>query len=224
MMSRRVVFFAVALGVFFCVSTGWSQVVRFRHQATDLNGTPVNSVRVGDEFLLQTFTQHVGGFQSAANSGVFAAYLDISYDPLLASVAGEIEHGALYSNVKRGDLSLPGFFDNIGGVSSSGEQGWGDVPIGPDEQFVFSVPMRAEDVGYLLFVGSESLTYPMYDVLVYGEDVPVPARDIDFGEADVRVDFGAYALNVQPVPEPSSFLLFALGVVLMTRLRRMRCR
>ena len=219
-MVFRLVCAAAVIGVLFLVSPGWSQVVRFRHQTTDLDGNPVDFVTVGDEFLLQTYTQHVGGFQSAANAGVYAGYLDISYDPSMATVSGAIEHGPLYSNGKNGDLSVAGLLDNIGGFSSSGEDGLGLDPIGLDEHLLFSLPMRAEAVGELWLVGSESLLYPYFDVLVYGENFPVPAKDIDFGEADLRIDFGAVALTVRPVPEPSSYLLFALGVVMVTRLRR----
>lgn len=123
--------------------SGWSQVVQFRLETTDTNGTPVDSITVGEEFLLKTYTQHVGGFESATNSGVFAGCLDISYDASLASVAGSSEDGPMYSNVRSGDLSVPGLMDNIGRVSSSGPDGYGLSPIGLDEQFVFSVPMLA---------------------------------------------------------------------------------
>jgi hypothetical protein len=219
-MTFRTVCSLAVVGILLPVSTGWSQVVQFRHQTTDLNGVPIDSVLVGEQFLLQTYTQHVGGYDLPEKAGVFAGYLDISYDPQLASVAGDIEHAPLYRNVVNGDLSVPGLLDNIGGVSSSGASGYGLDPIGPDEQLLFTLPMRADSEGELLFVGSESLEYPMYDVLVYATIVPVPARDIDFGEEDLRISFGRVTLNVQAVPEPSSCLLFALGVVMLTRFRR----
>ena len=212
-MTFRTVCSLAVVGILLSGSTGWSQVVQFRHQTTDLNGVPIDSVLVGEQFLLQTYTQHVGGYDLPEEAGVFAGYLDISYDPQLASVAGDIEHAPLYSNGKNGDLSVPGLLDNIGGFD-------GLHHIGPDEQLLFTLPMRADSEGELLFVGSESLEYPMYDVLVYGKDVPVPARDIDFGEEDLRISFGRVTLNVQAVPEPSSCLLFALGVVMLTRFRR----
>lgn len=211
-MLRQIVFCAVTFGLFFAsTESGWSQVVQFRLETTDMVGTPVDSITVGEEFLLQTYTQHVGGFESAANSGVFAGYLDISYDATLASVAGPIKHGQMYANVKTGDLSVPGVMDNIGGVSSSGPGGFGLDPLGVDEQFLFSVPMLAVAPGQLSFVGSETLSYPVHDVLVYGLNEPVSARDVDFGAVDTRIDFGAVMLNV--VPEPQSIAILLIGVL-----------
>ncbi len=174
-------------------------------------GTPVDSVTVGEEFLLKTYVRHVGGFDSAANSGVFAGYLDISYDASLASVAGSIAHGPMYANVPSGDLAVPGLMDNIGGVSSSGPDGYGLEPIGADEQFVFSVPMLTEAPGQLSLVGSETSSYPLHDVLVYGLNEPVSARDIDFGAVNARIDFGAVTLTV--VPEPQSVAMLLLGLI-----------
>lgn len=180
-----------------------AQVVRFRLEATDSMGAPIDSVVVGESFLLKTYTQHVGGFSSADNAGVFAAYLDIHYDNSLAEVGGPVEYGPLYSNGKSVEFA-PGLLDNIGGFSSSPGTFPGATPIGIEEEFVFSVPMQAAQSGELQFVGMESLTYPQFDVLVYGADIPVPARDIDFGSADLRVDFGSVSLSVQPVPEPNA--------------------
>ena len=199
---------AVAIAAFAIESTtAFSQIVAFRLETSDLDGNVVESITEGSEFLLRVYTQHVAGDESAVNSGVFAGYLDITYDPSLASIAGDITYAESYSNVRRGDLAVPGLMDNIGSVASTPEF----RPIGLDEQHVFSVPMQADAVGSLRFVGSESLEYPFYDVLVFGKNGPVPAKDIDFGAVDLRIDFGAVTLSVLPVPEPHASVLILVG-------------
>lgn len=215
--TTAAVFFAIA---FLVPSDAQAQVVTFRLETTDLSGSAVDTVNVGDEFLLQAYAQHVGGYVGTPEEGgVFAGYLDVDYDDSLASVAGDIVHGPLYQNGKNGDFAA-GLIDNIGGFSSSGELGIGIDPIGPGEQLLFSLLMRAEAAGDLTFTSSESLEYPQYDVLVYGLDEAIPAREIDFGLAALRLDFGSATVNVQAVPEPSAFALLAIGIVSVIRRKR----
>ena len=208
----------VLFAIFAFVIPSFGQVVQFRLETTDMDGTPVDTIDVGDEFLLKTYTQHVGGYVSEENSGVFAAYLDISYDGSLISVNGETIHGELYSNGKSGDLSSTGLLNNIGGISTSPGIAPGATPIGLEEVHVFTLPMTADAMGEVSFVGSESLSYPHHDVLVYGLNEPVSARDIEFGAADLRIDFGSATLNV--VPEPSAGLLMLMGIVIIRVQRR----
>lgn len=210
-MLKRFILMGLCL---FVSQTGWSQVVQFRLETVDDTGNPTDTVNVGDAFALNVYTQHVGGYVSEENSGVFAAFLDVAYDAGLASVSGDIEHAAMYQNAKRGDLSTSGLLNDIGGVSSSGEQGWGIDPLGLEEHLVFQVPFQADSAGQFSFVGSSAAgDDPFYDVLVYGLNVPVPAQDVDFGEADLRLAFGTAALSIQAVPEPDSCVLFCFALV-----------
>ena len=192
-------------------SVGHTQVVQFRLEATAVDGTPIDSVTVGEDFHLTAYTQHVNGYVSEEFSGVFAGYLDISFDGSMASVTDGIEHSTFYENGKSGDTSTAGIFDNIGGFSSGGELGIGLEPLGLSEYFLFSVPMRADKAGELSFLGSESGSYPAHDVLVYGLDEPIPAKDIDFGAVGTRIDFGA--ANIRVVPEPGCSALFIPGMI-----------
>ena len=121
----------------------------------------------------------------------------------------------------RAMFSAAGYFDNIGGFSSGGELGIGLEPLGLSEYLLFSVPMRADNVGHLSFVGHESGSYPAHDVLVYGLDEPVPARDVDFGEIGTRVDFGVVNINI--VPEPTSRVLYLAAVFGCFVVRRKFC-
>lgn len=192
-----------------------AQVAKFRLEVTDLSGTPVDAVTVGDQFLLNSYAQQVGGFDDdPAKGGVFAGYLDINYDGSLVSIASnEISHGPLYANGPSGDLSTSGFIDNIGGFSSSDDPLNGlPTPPGPDEKMLFSVSFQADAAGEMSFVGSEALTYPLYEVLVWTSTEAVPAREVDFGAEDLRLDFGSLNLNIQAVPEPHAAGLLLIGL------------
>ena len=222
--------FRLCLCVCLCVCSlpqiASAQVAKFRLEVTDLSGSPIDTVTVGDQFLLNSYAQQVGGFDGdPADAGVFAGYLDINYDGSLVSIASdEIAHGPLYSNGPSGDLSTSGFIDNIGGFSSSDDPlDILPVPPGPDEQMLFSVSFQADAAGELSFVGSDSLSHPVHEVLVWTSLEPVPASDIDFGAEELRIDFGSLNLSIQPVPEPHAACLLSVGLFgLAARLRKRR--
>ena len=98
----RLFFVLVASSIFVLCSHADAETVRFRLDTTNLAGDVVDTVSVGDRFLLNTYAEDVG---DEPVEGVFAAYVDIEYDAGLASVLGPIEHGPLFSNGKHGDLS-----------------------------------------------------------------------------------------------------------------------
>lgn len=198
-------------------SDALSQVVQFRLETTDMSGTPVDTVTVGDDFMLKTYTQHVGGYSSPDFAGVFAAYLDIMYDDAMTSVVGDVDFAELYSTVTSGDLSTPGMMDNIGGL--------GVIfptlePLGIDEKLVFSVPMRAEAEGIASFVGADAESDIQHPVLVYGSNAAVPAKDVDFGAINTRLAFDSTVLSV--VPEPSSSVALLLGLFGIAHSQRRR--
>ena len=205
-MFVRTVSLAFAVSVCFVHHQLYAQVVDIRLATTTLDGSPVDAVNIGDQFLLQVFTQQIGGFSGAEeDGGVFAAYLDIDYDASLATPVGEIEHAELYSGAPSGVLSSPGLMDDIGGFSSSNGAIGGVNPTGPDERFVFQVKMQARAAGEMLFAAMESGNYPLFDVLVFGVNERINPNDIQFGSA---------TLSITAVPEPgSAFLLgFAMTV------------
>lgn len=214
-MLQRIVFTAAAL----CLvgsSPAWSQVVQFRLETTDMAGTPVDTVTIGEEYMLKTYTQHVNGYVSEENSGVFAAYLDISYDAGLTSVAGDVLFEDQYAWVTSGDMSTPGLMDNIGGLGLN----FPDLtPIGLDEKLVFSVPMTADAEGFVNFVGADSQSDVQHPVLVYGLNDTVAAKDIDFGSAGTRLAFDTVGLMVVPEPQSAIPLLFG-ALALLHAIRR----
>ena len=213
-MIKKYVYCAIVLWLA-TSSPAWSQVVQFRLETTDMSGIPVDTVNIGENFMLKTYTQHVNGYASAENAGVFAAYLDITYDADLTSIAGEIEYDDLYATVTSGDFSTPGLMDNIGGLGLNFPN---FTPIGTDEKLVFSVPMRADTTGLVNFVGADSESDLLHPVLVYGSNDTVPAKDVDFGATETRIAFDSIGLNV--VPEPQGPFSTVMGVLVAICLLR----
>jgi hypothetical protein len=173
---------------------------------------------VGEKFLLRSYVEDLRNLETG---GVFAGYMDVPYDEELVAVNGAVEYGPLYQNGKSGELATFGLMDNVGSFSSSGEQGNGIDPIGVGEHLLFSVPLRALAAGTVTFTGTTAADSPIHDVLVYGENGPVSPDDIDFGETDVKIDFGQVTLSV--VPEPTAGVLASLlapAVLVWFRRRR----
>lgn len=221
-MFRSLIIAALANCVLLLASSANAQVAKFRLETTDLDGNSIDTVTVDDGFLLNVYAQQVGGYDSPEKAGVFAGYLDVTYNDSLASIAGDVVHSDLYSNGTSADLSTSGLMNDIGGFSSAADEGLLPTPPGVEEQILFTVPMSATAPGMLEIVGGESNDYPLHEVLVWTTIEPVAARDIDFGEVDLRLDFGMVALNVQAVPEPNAGVLGMLAATCMLLARRRR--
>jgi len=88
---------------------------------SNLDGSPLTSLAPDHDFLLHVLSQDV----RAVPRGVFAAYLDITWDRSLASVNGSIQYSSLYSNGPSGDTSLPGLIDEAGAFNGIAELGGG---------------------------------------------------------------------------------------------------
>ncbi len=159
-------------------------LVRIRLVATDTNGIPITAVDVDEPFQLRGFVQDL---TARPNGGVFAAYLDVTYDPTLASVNGNIVFGDSYGDVQSGDTSVPGLIDEVGALD-------GLTPLGPSERLLFLVPMVGTSDGVVTFTPDPADQVPLHDVLLYGFGSAVPADEISFisdtvtiGDVDVPV-------------------------------------
>jgi len=186
-------FCAILLGT---VSVAGAQIVEFRLETTDASGSVIDTINVGEQFVLSVFTKQSDFGGAPEDGGVFAGYLDVAYDGALASVSGSVEYGSIYIEGKNAELGQDGLLDNVGSFSMSTE------PLGGAERQLWSLLMQANSAGELNFVGSESLKYPEYDVLVYGNNAPVDAGDIAFGSTSLTI-----------VPEPSALALLLLGLM-----------
>ena len=121
-----------------------STLMEVKVEATDLAGSPITSVEVGDQFVLRATVQDL----RLDATGVFAAYADVIYDPTKVAVNGDITHGALYPNGVDGDTSTPGLIDDAGGFfNCTTFPCFGDG----EEELLFSVPFVATAAGTVSF-------------------------------------------------------------------------
>ena len=137
--------------------------VRIRLDTADLQGNPITRIQPGGDFLLQGFLLDVRHISIA--EGVFAAYMDIAYDPSFVSTnangPGDVTFGNDYPNDPSGDFAALGLVDEIGSFSSSIFE-----PLDELEHLQFSIPMTAVNAGETTFLSSPADGLG-HEVLVY---------------------------------------------------------
>lgn len=106
----------------------------------DAPGTPLTSLVVGQDYLMQAFVKDNRPDEPA---GIFQAYFDVTYASTLISVNGAITHGPQYDLVPLGDASAAGFINQVGGRSRG-------LPNPPDGTYLlYAVPFHAAASGTL---------------------------------------------------------------------------
>ena len=155
--------------------------VQFRLETTDLAGTPVTSVQLGQQFQLHVYVADV----RPVPTGVFAGYLDVSYDPQLVSLASGPHFTQVYPNVLSGDTSTPGLIDEVGGAAGS------ISPLGAAEQLLFHVTLTATAAGSSTLRAGAADQHPVNDLVVYGQDTAIPTERIDYGMTTIQISGGS---------------------------------
>jgi len=154
--------------------------VRIRLQASDLDGNPIDHISVGEDFLLQAFVKDL----RADVKGVFAGYLDITYDESLVSMVGhdinDIAFGDFYQNGRSGSFG-DGLIDDVGAFG-------GMTLVGSAEHLLFAVCARADRPGEVEFTGDPAERYEGANVLVFGRNHPVPWSSVEFVPATVVIN------------------------------------
>ena len=150
-----------AVGTIFDILAG--KQVQIRLEATDLAGNPLSLVAGGEPFLLKGFVDDL----RAIPHGVFAAYLDVLFDPALIAVTSSITFGGDYPNIHAGNTSTPGLIDEAGATSTETE-------LGSGEKLLFSVQLLGIGGGTAVFTADPADAAGIHDVLLYGEISPTP--------------------------------------------------
>jgi len=117
--------------------------VSFRLQPTDLDGVPIATAAPGDEFYLTLWVRDAR--EAVATPGVFAAYLDVTYDATLVAVVPSETHelgfdiafGPQYQNGSSGDIFSQGRIEEVGGFQT------GFAPLGDQEVLLFRTRFTA---------------------------------------------------------------------------------
>lgn len=162
---------------------------RLSLELTDSSGNPITRLGVGDDFMLQGKLQDL---RDIGPTGVFAAFMDITYPGDLATVTGPIVYGPEYPNGQSGDTSEPGFIDEVGAFDGLARTGDGVA-------LLFSIPMQATGEGDLVFNASPADILPAHNVLLFDEDDPVPFDKIEYGTTMVTVSSEPTSLNTNPL-------------------------
>lgn len=160
------------------------QEVRMRVDTTDLSGTPISTISTGEEFLVRVFVQDI----RPNAKGVFAAYLDITYDANRVSVANQnIVFASPYENGKSGDLNVAGLIDEAGAFA-------GFTQTGAGESLLLSVQMKADQAGQVQFIGDPADGVG-HQILVFGNDLPVDWNAVSITPKTLLVTSGVTAVN-----------------------------
>ncbi|HUG67796.1 MAG TPA: Ig-like domain-containing protein, partial [Pirellulaceae bacterium] len=143
-------------------------LVRIRLEAANNSGTPINTLSVGQNFVVNAYVEDI----RQTPQGVFAAYLDVIYNADIASVNGAIVYSADFSNGRSGNITTPGLIDEVGAFTQSA--------LGGGEALLFSVPFVANSVGTLNLVADPADIFPAHDTLLRGINTAIPISQLDF--------------------------------------------
>ena len=120
---------------------GQTDLMQLRFEVTDAVGTSIESVDVGDSFLLNVYVQDIRP-DTVPDRGVSAAFLDVFYDAPLVSISGPITFSPDYSALPdQSDKSTRGKINDVGNAQTD----WGmGGPLGHEEFLFFTVPLTAD--------------------------------------------------------------------------------
>lgn len=132
--------------------------VNVRLEIVDGGGDSVDTLVVGDEFVVRGFVEDV----SVPADGVFSAYVDVTYDAALASVSGPIGFDlSPYTGGRSGSTTTDGLIDEVGGTD-------GLMPLGGGEFLLFSVPFTATEAGTFTVEGDPADILPLHETSLFG--------------------------------------------------------
>ncbi len=162
----------------FDVNVAGEPLAEIRLDLRGLDGNPIDSLAVGDEFFLDIVAEDA---RFAGTPGVFAAYADILFDSqFVQPVSGAtIEYNDQFTLVRKGQL-LTGLIDEVGAVNSSLSA------TQRSEDLIATIRMEALATGTVT-IRSEPADEVDSEFLIYGEDDQVPAESIAFGGATLTI-------------------------------------
>ncbi len=180
------------------VPTAKATDIELQPVVSDLAGNPISTITTNSDFLLTVYVEDV----RTNPTGVFSAFTDVEFDATMNLEIGTIRHSSTYPNGTSGSIQ-PGLIDEAGGVAGIDQLFGG-------RQTLFEIPMTSRETGTLTFATGAPTDLVNHPILLYGIDTAIPLSDVDFGSITLTI-----------VPEPSSILLIACGLmVICLRARR----
>ncbi len=190
-------------------------LVAIRLEATDLFGNPITSVAAAGDFLLHAYVEDT----RVDAGGVFAAYLDLLYDPAAVEVSGGIDFGEGYVNATSGSVETPGLIDEVGAFHESLR------PVGGGEARLFTVRFTATGNGPVEFQSDPADRFPDHVLLLYGLNEPVSIDQSVFGGLRLEVEADVTAVDDSfHIPHAGSSFLDVLNNDLQRSTEPLRIR
>ncbi len=164
----------------FSVDVADAPLAEIKLVLTDLQGTPISSIAVGQQFLMQFIGVDAREIASQRD-GIFAAFADILFDSsLVRPVPGSvIEYSDRFPAVNRGTFST-GLIDELGAVT--------DRLTASElvESLIATVRFEALAAG-TVNIRSEPADLIDSEVLLYGSDDQIPATAVAYGSATLAI-------------------------------------
>ena len=161
------------------------QLAMIELRVADEDENPLTSVRPGEDFYVWAYVQDLRDDAQ----GVFAAYMDLEYDPdLVTSYAthwDEVAFGDKYQNGRAGDFSTPGQIEQIGAFGPI-------TPIGSGKEVLFVLRYQADAPGEVHFTPYPS-ELPGRELLLFGLNDEVPWEAVTMVPASLIVGSGLIA-------------------------------
>lgn len=199
--------FLLTAAILFSGVNCFGQCAQYRSEITSVSGDALSSLSANDSFLFSVHVQDIrnSSFVGLSHRGVFAAYVDVSYDDSLFQTTGDFLNRTTFPLVPRGILAA-GSMTEAGGLNDN------LAPTGSEEMLVFSVPMTAlvdipNFAGDFAFSLAPPQDQAQYGTALYGLDTVVMAVDdvLFLGTEDVPPDTSNFTCPAT-VPEPASGL------------------
>ncbi|GAB5406693.1 MAG: hypothetical protein Aurels2KO_49240 [Aureliella sp.] len=158
-------------------------VINQRLAVVDSKGKALNQVPAGGEFFVEVYAQDL----RETPTGVFSAYLDLTFDGELASAFSPIQYGEVHKYGSSGDISA-GFIDELGAFSGS------TSVLDGSEFLIARVPFQAQGPGTIQFT-ADSSDLQQHEPLLYGEDFGISPQVVRYGDASVEILEGVLAAD-----------------------------
>ena len=141
--------------------------------AVDMQGNPISSVEVGQQFQVQVSVQDT----SADPHGVFSSFVRMSFDAQMADLTGPVAFPSTFV-LKKGITSEPGVV-TAGAILDT-------EPTGPDQLLLFTATFTATSAGTFSLTTAPSAR-TSHEILHFLNNDPVDPANIDFGTLDLTI-------------------------------------
>lgn len=162
-------------------------MVAFTIEVTNTSGQVTPIIGINQQFIVNVYVEDVRTVTDPATLGVFAAYVDMTFDQLLVNVPNAA------TDITFGPAWLPASTD-VDGVTVGGEIDEaqavqnGTTPLGPGPFLFFSTTFTAGSTpGTAVFQTNAADILPAHQTLLFDPPMPVPLSEFNFGSGSVQI-------------------------------------